>query len=134
MMRTTLTATLVLAAFVSFPVSATEKKSEAPRPTPAAEAAMKIHVDPATGQVIAPKSSPDAARPTTAAASAEAFPPTRVEKVTTKAGGKKVALHGRFMMEMTAKVGPDGKVTHDCVAVEETGAKATSAKEPRHDR
>jgi hypothetical protein len=73
---------------------------------------MKIHVDPATGQVVAPKSSPDSARPTTAAASVEAFPPTRVENVTTKAGGKKVALHGRFMMETTAKVGSDGKVTH----------------------
>ena len=134
MMKKTLTATLVLAAFVSFPVAATEKKSEAPRPAPAAEAAMKIHVDPATGQVAAPKSAPETARPTTSAASAEAFPPTRVEKVTTKAGGKKVALHGRFMMETTAKVGPDGKVAHTCEAVEEAGTKAAPAKEHRHDR
>ncbi len=134
MMQKTLTATLVLAAFVSFPVAATEKKSEAPRPAPAAEAAMKIHVDPATGQVVAPKSAPDTARPATAAASAEAFPPTRVEKVTTKAGGKKVALHGRFMMEMTAKVGPDGKVTHTCVPIEEEAAKTAPAKERGNDR
>lgn len=134
MKHVTLTATLVLAALVSFPVTATEKKSEAPRPAPAAEAAMKIHVDPATGQVVAPKSAPETARPATAAASAEAFPPTRVEKVTTKAGGKKVALHGRFMMELTAKVGPDGKVTHDCEAVEEAPAKAAPAKERGNDR
>ena len=134
MTQKTLTATLVLAALVSFPVAATEKKSEAPKAAPAAEAAMKIHVDPATGQVVAPKADPQAAGPRTTAAAVESFPPTRVEKVTTKAGGKKVALHGRFMMEMTAKVGPDGKVSHGCEAVEETAAKAAPAKEHRHDR
>ncbi len=129
-----LTAALVLAALVSFPAAAAERKNDAPRPAPASEAGMKIHVDPATGQVVAPKSDPAAARKATAAAPAESFPPAKVEKVTTKAGGIKVALHGRFMMETTATVGPDGKVVQACEALEESRPAAAPEKERRNDR
>jgi|GEM_PF-2387455 len=127
---------LALAALIAFPLAAGEtngKAGEKPAP-PAAEAAMKIHVDPATGQVVSPKSDPGAAR-SAASAAAETARPLRVEKVTTKAGGRKVNLQGRFMMEMAATATADGKVASTCNATDEAGPKdAAPAKEHRHDR
>lgn len=128
---------LALAALIVFPLTASETKGTAgEKPAaPAAEAAMKIHVDPATGQVVSPKSDPGAARSATPAAATETAQPFRVEKVTTKAGGKKVNLQGRFMMEMAATATADGKVSSTCNATEEAGPKAAApAKEHRHDR
>lgn len=128
---------LALAALIAFPLTASETKETAgDKPAvPAAEAAMKIHVDPATGQVVSPKSDPGAARSATSAVATEAAQPLRVERVTTKAGGKKVNLQGRFMMEMAASATADGKVSSTCNATEEAGPKgAAPAKEHRHDR
>ncbi len=107
---------LALAALLALPLSAGEvKEKAADKPAaPATEAAMKIHVDPATGQVVS-----NAA-------------PLKVEKVTTKAGGKKVNLQGRFMMEMAATAGPDGTVSHGCD--QGPGPAAAPVKEHRHDR
>ncbi len=127
---------LALVALIAFPLTASETKSTAgDKPAaPATEAAMKIHVDPATGQVVSPKSDPGAARSATSAA-AESAQPLRVERVTTRAGGKKVNLQGRFMMEMAVTATADGKVSSTCNATEETGPKAAApAKEHRHDR
>jgi hypothetical protein len=126
---------LALAALLAFPLLADEPKgTPAGKPAaPAAESAMKIHVDPVTGQVVSPKSDPAASRGVTAT-SAQALPPLKVEKGTTKAGGRRVNLRGRFMMEMTASVGPDGKVSHGCDQVPDAAPKAAPAKEHRHDR
>lgn len=134
MNQKTLTAALVLAALASFPLAAAERKSGDPRPAPTAEAGMKIHVDPATGQLVAPKSDPDAARNVAAAAPAEASPQFKVEKVTTNGKGRMVHLNGRLMMEMTATVGPDGKVSHGCDQIPNASPKAAPTKEHRHDR
>jgi hypothetical protein len=89
---------------------------------------MKIHVDPVTGQVT---SKPDPAAKAAVSAPAGELPPLKVEKVSTKAGGKKVRLDDRFMMEVTATVGPDGKSSQTCVAAQD---KPAEAKEHRHDR
>jgi hypothetical protein len=81
---------------------------------------------------VSPKSDPAASRGVTAT-SAQALPPLKVEKVTTKAGGKKVNLRGRYMMEMAATATPDGKVAHSCDQVPDAAPKAAPAKEDRHD-
>jgi hypothetical protein len=127
---------LALAALIAFPLFADETKAKpAEKPAaPAVESAMKIHVDPATGQLVSPKSDPAADRSATPAV-AEATQPLRVERVTTRAGGKKVNLQGRFMMEMAVTASADGKVSSTCNAKEETDSKAAApAKEHRHDR
>ena len=125
---------IALAALIALPLLAGETKEKAAEKpaAPAAEAAMKVFVDPATGQIVSPKSDPGAAKAASAAMSAERAQPLRVEKVTTKAGGKKVNLQGRFMMEMTATASPDGKVSQSCnqVATPETAA---SAEEHHHE-
>lgn len=128
---------IALAALIAFPLAAGETKGKAPEKPAAlaAESAMKIFVDPATGQVVSPKSDPGSARGVSAAAAAENAQPLRVEQVTTKAGGKKVNLQGRFMMEMAATAGPDGKVAHTCDSTHEADPKAAvPAKEHGHDR
>jgi hypothetical protein len=128
---------LALAALLAFPLTAGETKGKAAEKpaAPATEAAMKIHADPVTGQVVSPKSNPDAAGSVSATATTESAQPLRVEKVTTKAGGKKVNLQGRFMMEMAATAGPDGKVAQSCNSTQEGDPKtAAPAKEHRHDR
>lgn len=122
---------LALAALVAFPLAAGEKKDK-PAP-PATEAAAKIHVDPSTGQVVSPKSDPDAAKAPVAATTAQPLPVFQVEKVTTKAGGKKVNLQGHYMMEMAATVAPDGKVKTTCDTPRESDPKA-AATEHSHDR
>jgi hypothetical protein len=126
---------IALAALIAFPLAAGETKgktAEKPAP-PAAEAAVKIHVDPATGQIVSPKSDPDAATGVSATSTAQALPALHVEKVTTKAGGKKVNLQGRYMMEMAATVGPDGKVAATCDTPRESDPKA-AVTEHSHDR
>lgn len=119
---------LALASLLALPLAAGETKEKAPaKPSaPAAGAAMKIHVDPATGQVVA-NPSPGEKKALAAAPAAE-LAPLQVEKVTTKAGGKKVNLQGRFVMEMTESVRPDGTVATSCSA-NETGAKAGASSE-----
>ncbi|MBK9966351.1 MAG: hypothetical protein IPP07_16230 [Holophagales bacterium] len=126
---------IALAALIAFPLAAGETKGKtAEKPAaPAAEAAVKIHVDPATGQIVSPKSDPDAARGVSATSTAQPLPPLRVEKVTTKAGGRKVNLQGRYRMEMAATVSPDGKVAGTCDTPREPGSKA-AATEHSHDR
>lgn len=128
---------LALAALIAFPLAAGETKEKGTDKTtaPATDVAMKIHVDPATGQVVSPKSDPGSAGGVPASAAAESAQPLRVEKVTTKAGGKKVNLQGRFMMEMAATASPNGKVDHSCDATHATGSTtAAPAKAHRHDR
>ncbi len=128
---------LALVALIAFPLSAGETKGKAAEKpaAPAAEAAMKIHVDPATGQVVSPKSDPAGATGVSATATAEGAQPLRVEKVTTKAGGKKVNLQGRFMMEMAVTTSPDGKVAQTCDSTHEADSMAAApAREHRHDR
>ena len=128
---------LALAALIAFPLAAGETKGKAAEKpaAPAAEAAMRIHVDPVTGQIVSPKSDPGAARGVSATAASESAQPLPVEKVTTKAGGWKVNLQGRFMMEMAATAGPDGKVAHICDTPHESDPKAAAAaKEQHHDR
>jgi hypothetical protein len=124
---------LALFALLAFPALAGETKEKPAGKTtpPEAESAMTIHVDPATGQLV---SKPAAGtKSALAPAPAAELPALKVEKGTTKAGGKRVRLDDRFMMEMTLSVGPDGKVTQSCVAEHEK-APATPAKEHRHDR
>ena len=126
---------LALSALLAFPALAGEAKEKPAGKTapPEAESAMKIHVDPATGQLV-PQPAPGTKAALAPAPAAE-LPPLKVEKGTTKAGGKRVRLDDRFMMEMTAAVGPDGKVSHGCVAENEKPPVAsTPAKEHRHDR
>jgi hypothetical protein len=128
---------LALAALLAFPLLAGETKGKAAEKSaaPAAEAAMKIFIDPATGQVVGPKSSPAEAGSVSATTAAGSAQPLRVEKVTTKAGGKKVNLQGRFMMEMAATAGSDGRVVQSCDATHDAaGNGAAPAKEHHHDR
>jgi hypothetical protein len=124
---------LALSALLAFPALAgeAEKTPAGKTASPEAESAMKIHVDPATGQLL-PRPAPGTKAALAPAPAAE-LPPLKVEKGTTKAGGKRVRLDDRFMMEMTVSVGPDGKVSQTCVAEQEK-APATAAKEHRHDR
>lgn len=128
---------IAFAAILALPLLAgeTNEKAGAKASAPAAGSAVKVHVDPATGQVVSPKSDPAAARGVSATMPAESAQPLKVEKVTAKAGGQKVNLQGRFLMESTASVGPDGKLSHECnqKAGSATAADA-SAKEHRHDR
>lgn len=72
---------IALAALIAFPLAAGETKGKtAEKPAaPAAEAAVKIHVDPATGQIVSPKSDPDAARGVSATSTAQPLPPPRRE-------------------------------------------------------
>ena len=122
---------LALAALLSLPLAAEEAK-EKPAGTPAAPAApaMKAHIDPATGQFL---SEPDPSTPSRrAATSAGSLPRLKVEKVTTSAGGKKIRLDERFLMEMTARATPDGGSSVTCR--ETRGAAATGTEEHRHDR
>ena len=109
MKQKTLTATLVLAAFVSFPVAATGKKSEAPGPAPAAEAAMKAHIDPVTGEFVqkpglSPKTAAEASPVTS-------LPMPRVELIDSKRGTKRVILDRRFDSQLVDTVGPERKVS-----------------------
>ncbi len=122
---------LALAALVSLPLAAAEATEKAtPKPdAPAAGSAMKIHVDPATGQIVPKPVVPEAKA--LAAAPPESLPVLKVEAGRTKAGGKRVRLDGRFMMEMVATVQPDGSVTHSCDAKHE---KAPAAAEVRRER
>jgi hypothetical protein len=128
---------LALVALLAFPLSAGEKSEKAPAgpAASAAASALKVHVDPATGQVVSPKSDPAAARGVSATMPAESAQPLKVEKVTTKAGGQKVNLQGRFMMESTVSIGPDGKLSQGC---SQNAGAAPAAGEPvkehRHDR
>ncbi|MFN7988373.1 MAG: hypothetical protein U0529_12940 [Thermoanaerobaculia bacterium] len=120
---------LALAALLALPLAADEAKGTAPG-TPAAPgaAAMKVHVDPATGQLSAPAAGTQGAL---AAAPAGRLPALKVEKVTTAAGGRKIRLDDRFMMEVKAATAPDGKVAVTC---NEATPAATVKEEPHHDR
>ncbi len=135
-MRTTSPLTiLALAALFAAPLAAAEA-AEKPGPSPAAPssgAAMKAHVDPATGQLVSPpKASEPAPREPLAT---QSLPDLKVEKVTAKAGGKKVNLQGRFMMESKATVAADGTLRSSCTQVVEPAATGGApAKEHRHDR
>lgn len=126
------TLALALAALIALPLAADEAKEKAAgKPaTPSTEAAMKVFIDPATGQVT---SKPDSAsRAALAAAPSGERPALRVEKVTTKAGGKKVRLDDRFMIEMTATTTPDGKAAVTCT--DDPKPPAAGSEEHRHDR
>ena len=59
-------------------------------------------------------------------------PALKVEKVTTRAGGKKIRLDDRFTMEMTATTAPDGKAAVTCT--EAPRPPAAGSEEHRHDR
>ncbi len=124
---------LALAALLALPLAAAETKEKASTPAaaPATGAAMKIYVDPATGQIV-PKPIPTDAKALAAATPQAPLPALKVEKGTTKAGGRRVRLDDRFMMEMTATTTPDGKISYSC---KEEGAKGVApAREDRHDR
>lgn len=126
---------LVLSALLAFPALAGEAKEKpaGKTPPPPAESAMKVHVDPATGQLV-PQPAPGTKAALAPAPAAE-LPPLKVEAVKAKAGGRMVRLDDRFMMEMTATVAPDGTVAHACVPEQEKAAAgAAPAKEHRHDR
>ena len=125
------TLVLALAALLSLPLAAEEAKEKAPaKPAAPEAAAMKVFVDPATGQVT---SAPDpSSRAALAAAPTGARPALKVEKVTTRAGGKKIRLDDRFTMEMTATAAPDGKATVTCTEAAKPAGAGT--EEHRHDR
>lgn len=104
---------LALAALLAFPAAAGDPKGPAaPKKSDAAAPAMKVHVDPATG-ALAPQA-PAASKGSLAAAPVDSLPPLKVQAVLVKAGGKMVKLDDRFMMDVTATAGPDGKVTQSC--------------------
>lgn len=120
---------LALAALLALPLAAGETK-EKPAGTPAAPApsaapAMKVHIDPATGQFSAPAPGTVGAL---AAAPADTLPMPRVVKAPTRAGGKMVRLDDRFMMALTAKATPDGKVTVSCNDVQASSSPAAAEK------
>ena len=124
---------LALAALLALPLAAGEAK-EKPAAAPAAGAAsaapaMKIHVDPATGQLSAP--APGTVG-TLAAAPAENLPMPRIVTSKTKGGGKLVRLDDRFLMETAAKATPDGKVAITCSDASTPAAPA--AAETAHEK
>jgi hypothetical protein len=115
---------LALAALLALPAAAGDPKEAAPKKSDAAAPAMKIHVDPATGALL--PEAPPAAKGALAAAPVESLPALKVMKVQAKAGGKMVKLDDRFMMDVTATAGPDGKVSQSC--------EVEHAKEARRER
>jgi len=126
---------IALAALIALPLAAGETKGNAAEKpaAPAAEAAMKVFIDPSTGK-IDPKADPPT-RGVLPTAPASELPALRVEKGTTKAGGKRVRLDNRFMMAMTASAGTDGKVSQSCEQMPEAAATAVApAGELHHER
>ena len=121
---------LALAALLALPLAADEAKEKAAaKPAAPEPPAVKVYVDPATGQLSAPA---PAAQGALAAAPAGRLPALKVEKVTTAPGGKKVRLDDRFTMEVKATTSPDGNVGVTC---NEAGTPAVSAtEEKRRDR
>ena len=117
---------LALAAFLALPLAAAEKKTEAPAAPPAA-GALRVQIDPATGQYVSPK--PGEAKAALAPAPAETAAPLRVVQGKTRAGGKRILLDSRYWMLVTASVGADGKVRHTCA--EDEGAPAGAAPAER---
>lgn len=116
---------LALAALLALPAAAAEpKEPAAPEKAGAASPAMKIHVDPATGALV--PAPPAAAKGALSTAPAEQLPALKVQKVQAKPGGKMVKLDDRFMMDVTAKAGPDGTVSQSC--------EVEHAKEAHRDR
>ena len=119
---------LALAALLALPLAADEAKEKAAaKPAAPEPPAVKVYVDPATGQLSAPAPAAQGA-----AAPAGRLPALKVEKVTTAPGGKKVRLDDRFTMEVKATTSPDGNVGVTC---NEAGTPAVSAtEEKRRDR
>lgn len=116
---------LAFAALLALPAAAADPKAPAsPQKGDAAAPAMKAYVDPATGALL--PAPPPAAKGALAAVPDQPLPALKVQVVRAKAGGKMVKLDDRFMMEMTATVAPDGKVSHSC--------EAEHAKEARRER
>ncbi len=116
---------LAFAALLALPAAAADPKAPAsPQKGDAAAPAMKAYVDPANGALL--PAPPPAAKGALAAAPVDQLPPLKVQQVTTKAGGRKVKLDDRFMMDVTAKAGTDGKVSQSC--------EVEHAKEARRDR
>lgn len=127
-------ATLALAALLAAPLAAAEAAEKPGQsPAPSNGAAMRAHLDPATGQLVSP---PKATEPAPREALAtQPLPDLKVEKVTAKAGGKKVNLQGRFLMESKATVAADGTLRSSCTQVVDPSATSGApAKEHRHDR
>ena len=120
-----------LAALLAFPLVAGETAGKAPaRPAaPAAGSALRVQIDPSTGQYVTPKAG--ASRSTLSPALAESEAPLHVEQGKTKSGGKMVRLDGRFMVASVASVGPDGKAVHRCVETHDAPKGATAPAE-RH--
>lgn len=122
---------LALAALLASPLVAGETADRVPAKTaaPAAGAAMRAHVDPATGQDVTPRAG--ASRSTLSPALAESEAPLHVEQGKTKSGGKMVRLDGRFMVASVATVGPDGKAVQRCVETHAAPEGATARAERR---
>lgn len=112
---------LALAALLALPAAAADQKEQAAPEKAGAAPAMKIHVDPATGALV--KAPPAAAKEARAAVAAEPLPALKVQRVQAKAGGKMVKLDDRFMMDVTAKAGPDGTVSQSCEVEHAKGAR-----------
>jgi len=122
---------LALAALLASPLVAGEtNETAATKPVAPAGAAMRVQIDPSTGQHVSPVSR-GAGQAALAAAPAESAAPLRVEQGKTKAGGKMIRLDGRYRMVMTASVGADGKVSRSCTDQLET-SEAGSAVTERH--
>ena len=104
------TACLALGVTLAFAEPATTDTVTA---APAAAAGQWIHVDPQSGARTA--------RPSTAAAAASAGNPALstsgqgLVEAPAPGGGMTIDLQGRFRSAAVATVGPDGKVTVDCI-------------------
>lgn len=74
-------------------------------------APYRAYIDPQTGKLAAPPEDAGAA----AGGRAAVEEPLVVEPGKTDAGGVMIDVRGRMMHSLRATLGPDGKVTTDCV-------------------
>ena len=102
MKRWTFAGTVMLAALAGGPVAAWSQSQAAP---------YRAYVDPQTGKLAAPPE--EAPAPDTGRVAAPE--PFVVEPGKTDAGGVMVDVRGRLTHSMQATLGPDGKVTTDCI-------------------
>lgn len=96
---------------------------------PAVSAGVRIHIDPVTGRIVPPPPPALAPRQPVPPGDANALSTSGdglvEERGTTPAGGIKIDVRGRFRSAAAVRVGPDGKLTIQCVPDEKTAAEPT---------
>ena len=96
--------------------AAPEKKASAVNAQPEASADRKAFIDPITGRIVPPPVQKPALPMSPQAENAQSTSAEGLQEIpgTTRGGGIKVNLQGRFRSSVVATVGADGKVATRC--------------------